>query len=264
MHRIVSLILDYVIFPAINLIAMKIVSFIIVFLASLGTVVPSKAQVTYPDKSPTGVIRVISNPKYSPGAGFISFLPPVMFDLEVMQMALTPAQLLYAEVDSAGVQSFPLVSMPALYSYSNSRGAAWNADVLAMPGDTILVDYRNRGSYAEVTGPKVTVDYYNMSCAVSKLYKKFLAVKFSEGATQDALDKAEAEFQAGVKELFLANTDNAGAICALKSLDRKEWNELLPMISKDVYEHPLLYPTYLFMDRCVKYSMTFVPGKFEV
>lgn len=206
----------------------------------------------------TGIIRVVGD--FSLGSrAHLMALPPQPFNSQINQYFTSPPATLQSDMTGGNKFTFHTVSFPAMYHFDDGEHADIN--ILAMPGDTITIDYSD--SYIPtVTGPKVTTDYYDTSVEIYMLgTKRSQLEKPGSNATAEEIAKADEEYHQALEALFKKNTDNAGAIAVMWYIGRENWDRLLPEISTELRNHPLLAPSLAFMHRCVNYGIVITPAE---
>lgn len=206
-----------------------------------------------------GIIRVI-DPALNGDSLYLSPIPPQLFNTYVNGMFTTPRDI-QSVVPVGNTVEFTTASYPALYEYLNPNGVSAEIFILAMPGDTITVEYHPGEYYPTVAGPKTTLDAFRIQEPIHNAYQKLLRIERSTSASDAEKASARDEYQSTLRALVEANLDNAGSVAVLIKMDRSSWDELLPKIQPQAYASPLIAPTYYFMLRCVNWGVKVTPAE---
>ncbi|MBD5226199.1 MAG: hypothetical protein HDS68_09630 [Bacteroidales bacterium] len=206
----------------------------------------------------TGIIRVTGDFSIGNRGGLMA-LPPQPFNSHINEYFTSPPFTMQFDTTWGKQFSFHTVSFPAMYYFDDGEHADIN--ILAMPGDTITIDYSDN-FIPTVSGPKVTTDYYNTSVEIYMLDNKRRQLdRPGSNATPEEIAKADEEYHQALEALFRKNTDNAGSIAVMWHIGRENWDRLLPEISTELRNHPLLAPSLAFMHRCVNYGIVVTPAE---
>lgn len=219
---------------------------------------PALGQDTQYSPFGTGIIRITDSFNMPVS---MAPVPPQLFNVYVNGFFSTPQNIQTFNPTGVATVEFKTASYPALFHYLNVGGTKAEIDILAMPGDTITVNYLAGKFFPEVTGPKTTRDYYRVQEPLHDAQQKLWAIERDTNSTEADIEAARAEFQTTLRELFLANVDNAGSVAVLMKIDRSSWKELLPLIKPEALESPLITPTYWFMRRCILNDIIITPAE---
>lgn len=188
------------------------------------------------------------------------YTPAVGFG-ELMEMFITPDQIQQVTVGADSTAVFDVAPYPAFYHWVNTNDTRAEITIAAMPGDNITLKYMAGEYWPAIIAPKATADIIAIQKAIYPYYQENLRKSHAEGAGEADKEAAKAEFQQHMKELSLANSDNAGGIYAAFYANRHDWKELLSHLKPEALESPVIAPTWAFMMRCVNWGVT---AKFNV